>query len=158
MGGGKGKEKWRPDGTGAPEGQLEEGRDSHAQRGPFTTRGTTGTGRDPQGIGGPEGNAACISPHPVGLGEPADPRPDAPHDKAPSGRTEPRPSTSPPTQGLFLSHVREVFNYNLCNIFSDPFLFSSSGTSIIRMLVHLVLSQMSLRLSDRKSTRLNSSH
>ena len=35
------------------------------------------------------------------------------------------------------------------NIFSDPFFFSSSsGTPIIQMLVHLVLSQRSLRLSS----------
>ena len=35
------------------------------------------------------------------------------------------------------------------NIFSDPFFFSSSsGTPIIQMLVYLVLSQMSLRLSS----------
>ena len=35
------------------------------------------------------------------------------------------------------------------NIFSDPFSFSSSsGTPIIRMLVHLMLSQRSLRLSS----------
>ena len=48
----------------------------------------------------------------------------------------------------FLSHVREVFHYNLFKYFSDPFFFfSSSGTPIIRMLVHLILSQRSLRLS-----------
>ena len=34
------------------------------------------------------------------------------------------------------------------NIFSDPFFFSSSGTPTIQMLVHLVLSQRSLRLSS----------
>ena len=34
------------------------------------------------------------------------------------------------------------------NIFSDPFFFSYSGTPIIRMLVCLVLSQRSLRLSS----------
>ena len=33
-------------------------------------------------------------------------------------------------------------------IFSYPFLFSSSGTPIIWMLVHLILSQRSLRLSS----------
>ena len=33
MGGVKGKEKWRQDGTGAPEGRLGEGKGSHAQRG-----------------------------------------------------------------------------------------------------------------------------
>ena len=33
-------------------------------------------------------------------------------------------------------------------IFSYPFFFSSSGTPIIRMLVHLILSQRSLRLSS----------
>ena len=33
MGGVKGEEKGREDGTGAPEGRLEEGKESHAQRG-----------------------------------------------------------------------------------------------------------------------------
>ena len=33
MGGVKGKEKWRPDGTGAPEGWLGEGKGSHARKG-----------------------------------------------------------------------------------------------------------------------------
>ena len=36
-------------------------------------------------------------------------------------------------------------------IFSYPFFFSSSGTPIIRMLVHLILSQRSLRLSSALS-------
>ena len=49
----------------------------------------------------------------------------------------------------FLSHVKEVFDYNLFKYFLRPFLFSSSsGTLIIRMLVCLVLSQRSLRLSS----------
>ena len=49
----------------------------------------------------------------------------------------------------FLFHVEEIFNYNLFKIFSYPFFFSSSsGTPIIRMLVHLILSQWSLRLSS----------
>ena len=44
-----------------------------------------------------------------------------------------------PILGKFLTIVSS-------NIFSDPFFFcSSSGTSVIRMLVHLVLSQRSLR-------------
>ena len=47
----------------------------------------------------------------------------------------------------FPSHIREVFNYNLFNVFSVPFFFSSSpGTFRIQMLVHLLLSQRSLRL------------
>ena len=33
MGGVKGEEKWRWDGTGAPEGRLGEGKGSHARRG-----------------------------------------------------------------------------------------------------------------------------
>ena len=33
MGGVKGEEKWRQEGTGAPEGRMEEGKGSHAQRG-----------------------------------------------------------------------------------------------------------------------------
>ena len=33
MGGVKGEEKWRWDGTGTPEGQLGEGKGSNAQRG-----------------------------------------------------------------------------------------------------------------------------
>ena len=49
----------------------------------------------------------------------------------------------------FLFNVEEIFNYNLFKIFSYPFFFSSSsGTPIIRMLVHLILSQRSLRLSS----------
>ena len=48
----------------------------------------------------------------------------------------------------FLSHIREVFNDNLSNIFSVPFFFSSSGTPIIQMLVRLILSHRSLRLSS----------
>ena len=57
--------------------------------------------------------------------------------------------------GYFLSHVREVFEYNIfryfkffSNIFSGTFSFSfSSGTPIIQMLVHL-MSQRSPRLSS----------
>ena len=50
----------------------------------------------------------------------------------------------------FLSHVREKFLAIISsNIFSVPFSLSSpSGTLIIRMLVHLTLSQSSLRLSS----------
>ena len=48
----------------------------------------------------------------------------------------------------FLSHIREVFNIISSNIFSVPFFFSSSsGTTIMWMLVCLILSQRSLRLS-----------
>ena len=54
-----------------------------------------------------------------------------------------------PGLDYFLSHVREVFNYNLFKYFLRPFLFLfSSGTPITRMLVHLMLSQRSLRLSS----------
>ena len=46
-------------------------------------------------------------------------------------------------------HVGEIFNYNLFKNFLISFLFlSSSGTPIIRMLVCLILSQRSLRLSS----------
>ena len=49
----------------------------------------------------------------------------------------------------FLSHIREVFDYNLFKYFSVPFFFSSSsGTLIVRMLVRLMLSQRSVRLSS----------
>ena len=49
----------------------------------------------------------------------------------------------------FLFHVGEIFNYNSSKFFSYPFFFSSSsGTPIIQMLVHLILSQRSLRLSS----------
>ena len=51
--------------------------------------------------------------------------------------------------GYFLFHVEEILNYNLSKIFSYPFFFSSSSvTPIIRMLVHLTLSQRLLRLSS----------
>ena len=53
-----------------------------------------------------------------------------------------------PGLDYFLSHVREVFTIISSNIFSVPFFFSSSsGTPIIQMLVCLMLSQRSLRLS-----------
>ena len=49
----------------------------------------------------------------------------------------------------FLSHVTEVINYNLFKYFLRPFLyFSSSGTPIIWMLMNLLLSQWSLKLSS----------
>ena len=49
----------------------------------------------------------------------------------------------------FLFHVGELFNYNLFKNFLIPFLFfSSSGTPIILMLVRLIWSQRSLRLSS----------
>ena len=50
--------------------------------------------------------------------------------------------------GYFLFHVGKIFNYNLLKNFLIPFFFSSSGTPIIRMLVHLIWSQRSLRLSS----------
>ena len=46
----------------------------------------------------------------------------------------------------FVFHVGEIFNYNLLKIFLIPF-FSFSGSPIIWMLVCLILSQRSLRLS-----------
>ena len=65
-------EMWRQDGTGAPEGWLGEGRGSNAQRDPLSVRGSTGTGRDPRGIGGSEGNMASVSPAHSGPEEPAE--------------------------------------------------------------------------------------
>ena len=48
----------------------------------------------------------------------------------------------------FLSHVREVFNYNFFKNFLGAFLSSFSGTPMTQMLVHLILAQRSLRLSS----------
>src|SRR5574340_862104 len=49
----------------------------------------------------------------------------------------------------FLFHVGEIFNYNLFKNFLITFLFSSSsGTPTLQMLVCLILSQRSLRLSS----------
>ena len=48
----------------------------------------------------------------------------------------------------FLPHFREVFNYYLLKDFLMVFLSSSSGTPIIRMLEHFILSWRSLRLSS----------
>ena len=49
----------------------------------------------------------------------------------------------------FLFHVGKNFNYNLFKIFLIPLLFSSSsGIPIIQMLVHLILSLRSLRLTS----------
>ena len=48
----------------------------------------------------------------------------------------------------FLSHVREVFNYNLKYFSSLLLLSSSSKTSMIQMLLCLMLSHRSLRLSS----------
>ena len=54
-----------------------------------------------------------------------------------------------PGSDYFLSHVREVFNRNLFKYFLSPFFSSSSsGAPIVWMLVHLILSQRSLRLSS----------
>ena len=50
--------------------------------------------------------------------------------------------------GYFLSHVREVFDYNLFKYFLGSFLSSLSGTPIMQMLLRLMLSQRSLRLSS----------
>ena len=48
----------------------------------------------------------------------------------------------------FLFHVDETFNYNLFKKFLILFIFSSHGTPTIQMLVHLILSQRSLKLSS----------
>ena len=64
----EGEEKWRQDGTGAPEGQLGKGRGCHAWRGPLTRRESMGMGRDFWGVGGSEGNVPSHS----GPGEPAE--------------------------------------------------------------------------------------
>ena len=47
---------------------------------------------------------------------------------------------------IFFPMLRTFSTVISSNIFSDTFFFSSSGTPIIQMLVHLVLSQRSLRL------------
>lgn len=49
---------------------------------------------------------------------------------------------------FFLSHVREFFNYSLKYVLLHFLFFSSSVTPMIRMLVCLMLSQRSLRLSS----------
>ena len=49
---------------------------------------------------------------------------------------------------LFVLFPFQIFNYKLFKKFLIPFFFSSSGTHIIQMLVHLILSQRSLRLSS----------
>ena len=68
---GRGEEKWRQDGTSAPEGWLGEGRGSYAQRGPITVGGSVGMGRDLWRIGELQENMASISPTHLGLSEPA---------------------------------------------------------------------------------------
>ena len=53
----------------------------------------------------------------------------------------------PDLGGYFVSDIREVFDYDLFKYFLGSFSLSSpSGTPIMRMLVHLMLSQRSLRL------------
>ena len=49
---------------------------------------------------------------------------------------------------FFLSHVREVFNYNLLKYFLWPFLSSPSESLILWILVCLMVSQRSLTLSS----------
>ena len=49
---------------------------------------------------------------------------------------------------FFLSHVREVFNYNLLKYFIWPFLSSPSESLIMWILVCLMVSQRSLTLSS----------
>ena len=46
-----------------------------------------------------------------------------------------------------ISHIREVFSYYLLKYFLGSFLSSSLGTPIMQMLVHLMLSQQSLKMS-----------
>ena len=48
----------------------------------------------------------------------------------------------------FLFHVREVFSYYFFKYFLGSFLSSPSGTPIMWMLAHLMLSQWFLRLSS----------
>ena len=59
---GGGKEKWREEGTGTPEGWLGEGRGSHDQRVPPTVWGSVRPGRDLQGIRGSEGMQLASPP------------------------------------------------------------------------------------------------
>ena len=63
MGGVRGEEKWRQDGTGAPEGRLGEGKGSRAQR---------GKGRDHWEGRGSKGSMASISRAHLGPWEPAE--------------------------------------------------------------------------------------
>ena len=58
------------------------------------------------------------------------------------------PSALPDWTDYLLSHVKEVFSYYVFKYFLRSFLSSSSGTLIMQMLVHLMLSQRSLRLSS----------
>ena len=88
------EEERRWERTSAPEGGLGEGRGSYAQRGPLSARGSAGTERDLQGIGGLEGNAASISPTHLGPGEPAGVLGLKPHP----------PGPPPAVQILVLSH------------------------------------------------------
>ena len=53
-----------------------------------------------------------------------------------------------PKIDYFLFHVGKIFNYNLFKNFLIPFLFPFLLGPLIRMLVHLILSQRSLRLSS----------
>jgi len=48
----------------------------------------------------------------------------------------------------FIFHVGEIFNYNLFKDFWYPFFFSSSGTTIVQTLLHLIVPQRSLSLSS----------
>ena len=54
-----------------------------------------------------------------------------------------------PGLNYFFSHIREVFNYKLFKYFLSPFLFSLLLLGpLIQMVVHLTLSQRSLKLSS----------
>ena len=75
MGGVKGEEKWRWEGTGAPEGWLGEGRSSYTQQDPPTVRGPGATGKTlgetvGEGHEGMEGNRANAFPVHLGTRKP----------------------------------------------------------------------------------------
>lgn len=53
--------EWRQDETGTSEGWLGDVRGSYTWRGPCTSRGSTGMGRDTLGFGGLEANMASFS-------------------------------------------------------------------------------------------------
>ena len=59
---GEGKEKWRLDKTGTPEGGMGKGRGSCTWKSPLTVGISAGMERDLQGINRSEGNVANVSP------------------------------------------------------------------------------------------------
>ena len=92
MGKSEEEEKRRRDGTRAPGGKLGEGRASHTQRGPLTTRRSTGTGRDVWRIRGSEGNSAGISPTHSGPSDPGVLEPILPTLRSPSATLSQSPA------------------------------------------------------------------